>query len=85
MFETLHPAGGIQSDNWCHSFAALQDKPEPRGCEPVLERSEGKNLRSPEFVTVFMKTGTKGTRCVQSVSYDSIIELTASGGQTDGT
>jgi hypothetical protein len=25
-FVTLNPASGIQRDNWCHSFAALEDK-----------------------------------------------------------
>ena len=43
MVETLHLASGIQSDNWCHS--------EPCG-------SVAKNLRSPQFVAVFMKTDT---------------------------
>ncbi len=55
MLETLHPASGIQSDSGCHSFAALEDKSEPCGSEPVLERSEGKNLRPLELVAVFMK------------------------------
>jgi hypothetical protein len=52
MFETLHPASGIQSDKLGHSFAALEEKPEP--CE-----SMARNLRRPEFVTLFVNVGTK--------------------------
>ena len=58
-FETLT---SLQSDNSYHSFAAIKDEPfgpledksERRGSEPVLERSERKDLRPPDLVTVFM-------------------------------
>jgi hypothetical protein len=59
MFETLHPASGMKSDKLGHSLAAFEDKSEPCESEPVLEQSEGKNLRRPEFVTSFVNVVTK--------------------------